>query len=120
MNKIVNGRLESCRKSLTGDCGTDQRENSRTDDGSDADTREIERGERALHLPLSRGGFGHQMIGTLGFEKLRAHRSRSCHQAVRLVNPKLWTSISRTQGGPKFMRSRRRENLFVISRRYDG
>jgi hypothetical protein len=45
-------------------------------------------------LPLGRGGFGHQMIRTLGFEKLRAHRSRSSHQSVRLVNPKLWTSIS--------------------------
>src|SRR5439155_1449639 len=86
LDKIENGRLESCRKSLTGDCRTDQRENSRTDDGADADTREIERVERALNLPLGRGRFGHQTLRTLGFEKLRAHRARSSHQAVRVVD----------------------------------
>src|SRR4029077_16205242 len=102
LDKIENRRLESCRKSLTGDCGTDQRENSCTDDGTDADTREIERVERALHLPLGPGGFGHQMVGTLGFEKLRAHRSRSSHQAVRLVNPKLWTQ---SPGATKVIRA---------------
>jgi hypothetical protein len=31
------------------------------------------------------------MLGTLCFEKLRAHQSRSSHRAVRPVNPKLWT-----------------------------
>src|SRR5206468_11827187 len=74
------------RKSLTGNCGTDQRENSCTDDGADADTREIERAERALHLPLGRGRFSQQMVRTFSLEKLKGHCAESCHQLLCLVN----------------------------------
>jgi hypothetical protein len=31
------------------------------------------------------------VIRTFGSEQLKCHRARSSHQAVRVVNPKLWT-----------------------------
>jgi hypothetical protein len=30
------------------------------------------------------------LIRTFGSEQLKCHRARSSHQAVRVVNPKLW------------------------------
>ena len=92
LDKIDDWRFKPRRKGLTGDCGSDKRENSRANDGADADAGEIEAVERAFHLPVRRGRFGDQMIRTFSSEQLKCHRARSSHQAVRMVNPKLWYS----------------------------
>ena len=44
------------------------------------------RPERAFHLPLRRGRFSDQMVGTLRSEQLKGHCAKSRHQRLRLVN----------------------------------
>jgi hypothetical protein len=55
------------------------------------------------------------MLGTLCFEKLRAHQSRSSHRAVRPVNPKLWTiDLSKRVERAKVYAQLKQKNLATI------
>ena len=52
LDEIQHRRFEPRRKDLPGRGRAGHGENSRTDDRADPDAGEIERAERALHLPL--------------------------------------------------------------------
>ena len=99
LNKIDDWRFKTRRKCLAGRSGSRQRENSRANDGADAEAGQRERPERAFHLSLRRLCFGDQMIRAFRSEQLKCHRARSCHQAVASVNPKLCTNANRA--GPR-------------------
>ena len=90
LNKIDDWRFKTRRKCLAGRSGSGKREDSRANDCADADAGQRERSERAFHLSVRRLCFGDQLIRTFGSEQLKCHRARSSHQAVRVVNPKLW------------------------------
>jgi len=77
---------------LASRCGPCERENSRANDRADANGGQRDWSERAFHLPLRRLRFSDQKIRAFGSEELKCHGARSCHQAVRLVNPKLSSS----------------------------
>ena len=73
---------------LTGTAAAGERKNSSANDRANANACEIERAQRAFHLPLRRGRFGNEVVGALGSEKLRGHSARSCHHRLLQVNPR--------------------------------
>src|SRR5262249_57727982 len=92
--KVDDGGFKTRRKCLAGRSGSGEREDSRANDGADADASQRERSERALHLSLRRLCFGDEMIGTFRSEQLKCHRAKSSHQAVAPVNSKLCIRVS--------------------------
>src|SRR5205814_713438 len=78
-------------------CRAGQCEDPSANNCTDTDAGESEWAKNALHLPLRRGSFGHQMVRAFLSEKFKSHGARSCHQPLCLVNPNF--SMSILQGG---------------------
>ena len=108
-DRRLHDRLPDTRR-LAGGRGAGERENSRTDDRADAETGEIEGGQRALHLAVRRFRFADQEFRAFRLKKFGCHECSpvvprwqrkvraSLHPVHARVNPLFRAEVARPGG----------------------